>query len=277
MKRGVIYIYWGDKVQKELDRSVNSISKIHPDLDIHLHKLEEKDKPSLLSKSKMAEITPFDNTLFLDTDTIVLDNLDYGFEASEKHGLACCICECPWARRFPTIQGDVIEYNTGVIFFTEQSRKVFDEWHMHSGSQPSSIVMYNHFNKDVTTKMPSNDQAGFAFGVKNSNFNPHILPMNWNLRPMWQKALFGPVKIWHDRSEVPELLHAWNEHQTSQYSIIDFNDNIYEVSGKDKTQPLVGSNQWHTHSNPDKMPPSVISMVHKIRSVKKRLKSWFRK
>ncbi|MDP6885212.1 MAG: hypothetical protein QF830_13855, partial [Rhodospirillales bacterium] len=35
-------------------------------------------------------------------------------------GLALCICECPWARRYGGLAGDVVEYNTGVMFFTKR-------------------------------------------------------------------------------------------------------------------------------------------------------------
>jgi len=223
MKRGILYVYWGDKIKSELDRSLNSVSKIHPELDIHLHEIPADQKPSLLNKGAMAEITPFENTLFLDTDTVVMDDLTYGFEASERHGLACCICECPWARRFPTLHGDIIEYNTGVLFFTQKSRPVFDTWKQHSNSTPSSIVFYRD---QSTAKMPNNDQAGFAYAVNHTHYNPHVLPMNWNLRPIWQQALFGPVKIWHDRSDVPQELIEWNECQTDKYSIIGFNNNL---------------------------------------------------
>jgi hypothetical protein len=47
----------------------------------------------------MAAMTPFEETLFLDADTVPLGRLDFGFEQAQRFGLACCICEVPWARR----------------------------------------------------------------------------------------------------------------------------------------------------------------------------------
>src|SRR5438876_9554670 len=94
--RGVLYIKWGD-VHEMLDRSIESVKKYHPELGIHVH-----DCPGgsdLLVKAKMLDLTPFEETLFLDIDTVVLGRLDYGFEKARQAGLACCICECPWARR----------------------------------------------------------------------------------------------------------------------------------------------------------------------------------
>jgi len=43
-----------------------------------------------------------------------------------KHALACCICENPWARRYGGLQGDLVEYNTGVQFFTRAAKPYFD-------------------------------------------------------------------------------------------------------------------------------------------------------
>jgi hypothetical protein len=36
----------------------------------------------------MLEVTPFEETLFLDNDTVVLGRLDYGFQKASQFGLA---------------------------------------------------------------------------------------------------------------------------------------------------------------------------------------------
>jgi hypothetical protein len=55
---------------------------------------------SLLDKSAMFDISPFGETLYLDCDAQVMDRLDFGFSQAGRFGLACCICECPRARRY---------------------------------------------------------------------------------------------------------------------------------------------------------------------------------
>ncbi|MEJ0070814.1 MAG: hypothetical protein WDO24_21130 [Pseudomonadota bacterium] len=40
----------------------------------------------------MFEHSPFETTVYLDADTVVLGRLDYGFEMAERFGLACCHC-----------------------------------------------------------------------------------------------------------------------------------------------------------------------------------------
>jgi hypothetical protein len=217
MKRGVIYIYWGDSVEEELNRSLQSLSRYHPELPVETIKLDTG--ASLLDKASMAKQTPFESTLFLDTDTVVMDRLDFGFAKAEKHGLACCINECPWGRRYGDIGGDQIEYNTGVLFFTRASGEVFDEWDKHNRSMDSSIVFIRDGKPCI---MPHNDQAGFSQAIESTGYHPFVLPMNWNLRPLWQKTFFGPVKIWHDRSAPPLSLRMWNEDQAHEASIIKY-------------------------------------------------------
>jgi hypothetical protein len=215
--RGIIYLYWGDKIKPDLDRSIESVKRHHPELPFECFRLP--DDATLLDKASMFALTPFDTTLFLDTDTVVLDRLDFGFEKAESFGLACCINECPWARRYADIGGDQIEYNTGVLFFTRQAEPVFQAWANLAGQIDSSIV----FRRDGTAYlMPHNDQAGFSQAIVETGFNPFILPLNWNLRPTWQRSFFGPVKIWHCRHEVPMELRSWNEEQRLESSIIRY-------------------------------------------------------
>lgn len=216
-KRGVIYVYWGEKVKKELARSLDSLRRHHPDIPYKLFQLPEGS--TLLDKSRMLTMSPFETTLFLDTDTVVMDRLDFGFEMAEKHGLCCCINECPWARRYADIGGDQIEYNTGVLFFTKRATSVFEKWASYASEMDSSIVFFRKGKKLIS---PYNDQAGFSQAIAASGFNPYVLPMNWNLRPQWHKTYFGPIKIWHDRGEVPIDVRMWNEDQMHQASIIKY-------------------------------------------------------
>ena len=216
-KRGVVYVSWGNKVADELARSRRSLAEWHPELPVHEIRLP--DHSSLLDKPAMFERSPFESTLFLDTDTVVLDRLDFGFEKAEKYGLACCICESPWARRFGDLHGDIVEYNTGVLFFTRAAKPVFDCWDRVGRAVDSSILF--HVGGQLR-RMPHNDQAGFALAIEETGFNPFVLPLNWNLRPAWQRMFAGPVKVWHDRTEVPASVQMWNERQRHAAAIIGF-------------------------------------------------------
>ena len=218
MTRGVIYVYWGNKYEDELQRSIASLKRHHPELPYKIVKLP--DNSTLMDKAAMMDYSPYDTTLYLDTDTVVLDRLDYGFEKAEKFGLACCICECPWARRYGEFSGDIVEYNTGVLFFTKKAKPIFDAWKEHSDGRVDSSIRFYAGNQVLVMK--SNDQGSFVSAMEQTGFNPFVLPLNWNFRPQWHKTFFGPVKVWHDHSDVPDSIHFWNEGQVLDESIVRY-------------------------------------------------------
>lgn len=217
-RRGILYVKWGPNTAV-LDRSIRSVQAMHPELPIHVHQLP--DNSSLLDKATLFDVSPFEETLFLDVDTVVLNRLDFGFEMAVRHGLACCICENPWARRYGGIKtGDLVEYNTGVLFFTPASKPIFDGWKKYVRAVDSSILFYNNNNQLV--KMPYNDQAGFSLAVAEAQTPPFILPFNWNFRPAWHRAWWGPIKIWHDYSAPPPEIVKFAQEQAKPESVIQF-------------------------------------------------------
>lgn len=225
--RGVLYMVWGTSHDQLLERSIASLRTYHPQLPVHIHRLpsDAEDVTSALMlrhKTRMAEITPFENTLFLDADTVVLAPLDYGFEQAQQHGLACCICECPWARRYRGLKnrGDIIEYNTGVLFFTEKAQPLMYLWAQLSRTVDSSVSFMRRDGRIDT--MQHNDQAAFASAVEMISFNPFVLPMNWNFRPKWHRSFFGPLKVWHDLSDPPlEVFELNSYHRDADAVIVD--------------------------------------------------------
>lgn len=207
---GVTYLVWGG-AERVLQRSLAAIARVHPELPVHVERLPDDTDPEagLLAKSRMATFSPFEKTLFLDADTVVLGRLDLGFTKAERFGLACTINECPWARRYPGLPADLIEYNTGVLFFTAAARPIFDRWPDLAASTDSSTV-WNDVDGTVRG-MKHADQASFAVAVEDSGMQPFVLPMNYNLRPGWQRSFFMPVKVWHDYGDPPPRLVAISE------------------------------------------------------------------
>ena len=216
-KRGVLYVVWGEYNETVLERSRQSLARVHPGLPVEIAELPAGS--TLLDKARMMELSPFDETLFLDADTVVLDDLTFGFEQARRFALACSICECPWARRYGGLSGDMIEYNTGVLFFTNEAKPVFDAWRACVIEIDSSIVFHNG---EELARMSLNDQAGFAKAIDDTGVRPFVLPYNWNFRPKWHKSWFGPLKIWHDYSDVPEPLCVHNAEQAISDSIVRF-------------------------------------------------------
>lgn len=214
---------WGrdDIIELALERSRKSVNAVHPELPIEVIRIDAKDPvKGLLEKARMFERSPFRETLFLDVDTVVLGRLDFGFSKAQDFGLACCICECPWARRYGGIQGDVIEYNTGVLFFGRTAKPVFAAWARLAPQIDSSLIVLGSQGQKLC--MPYNDQCAFAAAIEETRFVPFVLPFNWNFRPQWHRSFFGPVNVWHDYGEVPPFFVELRKFYDKPESIIQY-------------------------------------------------------
>lgn len=195
MSTGIIYLIWGNSNTRhsiEINRSIQSVEKFGYKYHVFYMGDFGVNNPFALNiKSRMYDLSPFDNTLYLDTDTVLLDRVDFGFQMSEKHGLACCYDDACLAERWHPSLKDLPEYNTGVLFFKKNNntRILFEKWIEYST------------NKQLSW----NDQAGFAKTISETNFNPFILPINYNYRGYHVvNNLFGGIKIWHSPTEISE-------------------------------------------------------------------------
>jgi len=222
--RGVCYLVWGDTVGPTLDRSMASVRRFHPDLPIHVERLQAPDPVGgLLLKAQMFRLSPFPTTLYLDADTVVLGDLDYPFAQAERHGLACCICEAPWARRHTGLAGtgDLVEYNTGVIAFSAKARPVFEAWERLTPGLDSSTVYVRDGQRG---RQAHDDQAAFALAVHEAGYVPYVLPPNWNFRPHFYRSFFGPIKVWHSYAAVPPWVEQLCDYYRQPGSIIQFHE-----------------------------------------------------
>jgi hypothetical protein len=190
--RGVLYIVWGSNPKHDLRRATEAVGRIHPELPIEVVRLDQ-NTDGFHAKAKMFSLSPFRETVFLDADTLILSRLDFAFEKAAQFGLACCIDPSPWARKYSICEGEMIEYNTGVIFFTETARATFEAWERLTEQHRSD------------TKI--NDQATFAAAVARSNLNPFVLPPNWNFYASVMPSFLAPLKIWHCQNDPPDWLH----------------------------------------------------------------------
>ena len=224
MTRGIISIYWGDESKLPIERLKASVKKFHPELPHEIIKIDasQNDFSSLNKKASMFDLSPFDETLFLDIDTVIMARLDFGFEKAKQFGIALAICEAPWARRYHKVfTGDQIEYNTGVIFFDKKSEGVFKAWRDFSEKIDSESIGVSSESGELF-KMSANDQASFALAVEETGCNPFVLPLNWNFRPLWHKSFYGPLKIWHDYLDPPPFFEELSTYYTSKDSIIQY-------------------------------------------------------
>jgi hypothetical protein len=226
-RRGALYVVWeplqpragGGSIAPVLERAIASFHAHHPELPHHVATLPRGS--TLHDKAGMFDLSPFETTVYLDADTVVLGRLDYGFEMAERFGLACCHCVNPWLRRYVGVTGDLIEYNTGVLFFTEAARELFDRWRIAAPLLDSRATLMRDGIPAISTR---DDQLSFSHAVQHAARPPFVLPHNWNFAPPYHRAFFGPIKIWHSYAPVWEIVHTLNRYYAQPGAVIQHHE-----------------------------------------------------
>jgi hypothetical protein len=168
--RGVLYIAAGEKYIKAAIRSAKSVIKHCPDLPIHLYADWQNyefhfdkstypfttvgmiENPHRRSKVDYMPLTPFDQTLYLDTDTSFNDDISDMFRILDRFDIAMTHAH---ARNFPgrliTWRIDLPQafpqYNCGVLLYrkTPVVTKFLEEW------RDQYHQNYPHFQQDQIT------------------------------------------------------------------------------------------------------------------------------
>jgi hypothetical protein len=223
--RGALYVVWepaapradGFRIGPYLERAVASFKQFHPELPHHVVTLPKGS--TLHDKAGMFDHKPFETTVFLDADTVVLGRLDHGFEMAERFGIAQAHCVNPWLRRYASVSDDAIEYNTGVMFFTDAARPIFDAWKQLSPQLDSST----HFVRGgQILRSPRDDQLSYSQAMRQAARPPFILPHNWNFTPPHHHTFFGPLKVWHNYADVPPIVREINRYYEQPEAVIQF-------------------------------------------------------
>ena len=199
--RGVTYVVWDNYNKGELNRSIESVKK--QGYEVHVQNVHNT-YPGLSKKGVMMDVSPFDTTLYLDTDTVVHGNLDYGFKMAEAHGLACVIAPASSAYHAgpnemrDLMDTDLPQYNTGVIFFMKDWKSDFQD---REYPVKDTFERWKELMIQYPESSAKNDQIGFSVAVSES-INPYILPRTWNLRRGIRyeaQITHGEIKIIHSK------------------------------------------------------------------------------
>jgi len=206
MKRGALYICYGDKYIQEGIISAESLKKFHPDL--HITFLSDKaflskfvDNVEIIKpKAKRPKVehikqSPYEETLFLDVDTVIDSPIDDIFKLLSKFDMAICDDTCRKRPKYSKIMTEYknipygfSELNTGVICFkkTESIDNLFSLWRAY----------YKKYNN----KCPW-DQPSFRISLWESDVKFHVLPREYNVRSkqnkLKNKGFLHDPKVYH--------------------------------------------------------------------------------
>ncbi len=216
--RTIAFLAWGEYAINCVIRCLNkSTLPDYPiilvtDLDTPVHELPSHVTVKRVDlaffsgkvrKSALVSVLPNDleTVLFLDVDTIVLDDISLGFDMAEKHGMA--MAPAPHYslsdfRNFEQImilegippRGQLL-YNSGVIFFSlkhNRTKDVFDLGLTLAKKYPDA---------------PWGDQTYLTLAMEILGFNPYTLSPSFNHRAFGE-LISGRLRIWHSFTEPPE-------------------------------------------------------------------------
>jgi len=208
---GVIYIATGEMYVKEARKSVDQLKSIM-NVDVTLFtdtKINQgpfdnvvtigESNSGFAGKVELMKKTPYEKTIFLDTDTYVLNDISDIFDLLKNFDI--CIAQNEKGYGFDELPPDHIyrdiptgfpEFNTGVIGFKMSSEleRFLDEWLDLFVKDKQQ----QYYESDVIT-----DQQSFRVALYKSDLRHNVLPMNYNCVFRRCGYLNGEVKLFHGR------------------------------------------------------------------------------
>ncbi len=214
MKRGVLFVTWDNpdylakteetalKVAEHLKLPVAIATNMQVKAKENIHYLpcEFPEFPIAMKRQKslIAELTPFEQTLYLDSDVTIVDaRLDFAWRTLERPGgLAMAIGKAlVGGNRFKKngLDPDATYYNTGVIFFDRNKvATLFAEW--------KSLCLSSTLNVS--------DEYILSALLYKENYPIATLPPVWNLRTTEAYHLRKNIKFWHSSEPLPKELES---------------------------------------------------------------------
>ncbi|MGF1481790.1 MAG: hypothetical protein ACFB4I_20295 [Cyanophyceae cyanobacterium] len=219
---GVFYAAAGEKYIKEACYSAKSLKKINPSIKISLACNQEPQERSLFDRVILVDeqvtcrnegllfkvkhlyfLSPYQKTIFVDTDTYFVDDCESGFNLLEYFDIA--LVPALVDKHYPILDGQKIAskpLNTGVILFrkNEANDQLFKRW----------LAIYSE-KLLANGNLKESDQTAFTEALFQSPSRLYPLPSEWNARFCFICTFAEPVKILHGYSRnIEKIAHLIN-------------------------------------------------------------------
>lgn len=209
--RGCVYIATGREYIDEAFRALSSLREQMPDVAVccftddpeyaaqkfpHVERIEQPYR-NFLEKIPPLSRTPYERTIFLDTDTVITGNISDLFDLLDRFDIAAA--PDAFSAKAEGCPDCFQHLNTGVIVYrrTPAVLDFFARW-------------FSEFQAEVATRADKpHDQMSFQRLLYHSDLRLYILPAEYHLRLTCPQLIriWTPVRIIHSRDmyELPEL------------------------------------------------------------------------
>lgn len=180
---GIVFCVSGPQFEDELEAAVARLSVVAPSLPVHVHHV-----PSMVDfqpKLDAMADTPFDRTIFFDTDTYCIDKPSRLFGLLEKFDVI--MAPAPRERE----NRGLVPHNSGLVGFGHRAlpmlRDAAQRYRDREIDQPHHPGSLHY------------DQIYIADGIARFGLRFWALPQNWNFRLPFASVVFGRVHVLHGR------------------------------------------------------------------------------
>lgn len=199
MTDGFVYIATGEEYINEAKISVSSVRDHMPKANITLITDENVNSDSFdnikitggisndFSSSNLTpDTSPYERTVFLDTDTYIADDISELFSILDEYDIA--VAPSLSQGSVQGVPSPMTQFNTGVVSYrsNESVHEFFNLW--------NNIYSRWRKERDITQNQPS-----FLRALYDSDVDFFTLPYNYNLRLFAPAGLHGQAKIIHGR------------------------------------------------------------------------------
>ena len=228
----VVYVAVGDKYRLEAERSVQTLKNTNnlftclitdtKPISSLWDEVIILDNPSFSIKDKLRMIDcECDKCLFIDSDTLIADNLSDIFDLLERFEI---VARQDWGGRsykLPGVPESFPELNTGVLAFNrnENVLKFFDLWHKY----------FDLYESEMGREM---DQRSFRMAAFITDIKLFVLPPEYNLMNISVGAAQLKVKIVHGRpfNELIKIEQNINSKPIEQRVFVPHIGTIYGIN-----------------------------------------------
>lgn len=214
IKTGIIFAATGDLYLKNAIRAADSVRRFHPDLPIHLFtdlageesigksqtnpftSISLIPNPHRRSKIECMANSPFEHTLYLDTDVKLAGEISHLFKVLEKYDIALCHehrrsqakMAVSWQIELPN---SFPQFNSGVVLFKKN---------------PVTDAFFRQWAENYQAAGIKQDQVTLRELLWTSEVKFFVLPPEYNIRYLKYALIWSPLEV------IPRIYHLRRYH-----------------------------------------------------------------